>query len=120
VRRKTLSTELVRRALDLYTEDGWTLQRCLTVNPDNPARALADCDPDKRKIRLYPKLIGRGDDPLARSLVHELVAHLLLRLSGSDADEQEALWWERTVWRNLPVEWKDRLRRMAEGDEEGA
>ena len=118
MRRKTLSTELVRRALDVYAEDGWTLQRCLTVHPDDPSRALADCDCDKRRIRLYPKLLGRGDDPLARSLLHELVTHLLLGLSGSESDEREALWWERTIWRNLPLEWKDRLRHMAEGDEE--
>lgn len=116
-RRKTFATELVCRSLDVFLQDSWTLRRCLTVNPDDPNRALATCDVDRRIITIYPKLIGRGDDPLAKSLIHELVGHLLLQYGGSLDDEKAVGWWERSIWRNLPSDLKDRLRRMVDEEE---
>ncbi len=125
MRRKTYARMLVKRALELWESEGWTLRKVLSVNPKSPARLCAEFDADKREVRLYPKLIGEGDPPLALTMMHELVCHLVLQYNypdeyhrdGSTRKRSDALWWERSVWAGLDQCDKDALARLIEAPE---
>jgi len=98
----------------VFEENGWKLKKVMTAKVNSPHRTLGECIPAEETIRIYPKLWGEGDPPIAKTLVHELVGHLLLGYAGSEKEEKDVEWWERNIWAHLDQGMKDKLTRMIE------
>jgi len=109
---------LVHRALQVFEEGEWKLRKVMTTKVNDPHRTLGECIPAENTIRIFPKLWGEKDPPLAKTLIHELVGHMLLGYGGSDVDEKDCTWFEMEIWRHLDQDAKEKLTRMVEEENE--
>lgn len=114
--RRTYASMLVKRGLELFARDEWKIRHVPVVNPRK--RIFAETDTERREILIHPKIVGANDPPLSMSVMHELINHIVLQYEYADEYDEndrrksDPLWWERTVWRQLPQETRDQLAAM--------
>lgn len=112
-----LRNVLWRAALRKWTTEGWSITPHLECGPDRHERTgkahlLAMLDEDEHVCHLYthPKEL---DQPVAKTLLHEMVGHILLDLDSSKTQERDVEEIEEVLWQCLTPGQRQILRNLS-------
>lgn len=82
-------------ALRKWQAEGWVIRPHLEHNPKGPNLAWVDFD--EGIVHVYPHPVDNGQ-PVPKTLVHEILGHILFDLDGSKQDERAADAVETLLW----------------------